>query len=53
MRPVENHMVCGPDEFDEIDVSDIWECEECSMYRGNLWKIEQLDLDRCICEDEE
>lgn len=49
---IENNMVCGPDDFDEIDVSDIRECEECNMYRGNIWKIEQLELDLCDCNIE-
>lgn len=49
---LENHMVVGFDEFD-IDVSDIEECESCQRYIGNESKIEEWELDKCTCVEEE
>jgi len=48
---LENHMVTGFDSFD-VDVSDLEQCS-CQGYTGNTLKIEEWELDRCTCQEEE
>jgi len=49
---LENHMVVGFDSFD-VDVSDLEECESCQGYIGDELKIEEWELNKCTCEEEE
>ena len=49
---IENYMVVGPDWFDDI-LPDVEECPVCHHYIGDSTSIEQMELDKCTCEEEE